>query len=63
MRLVLILLANFTNLFKQILRKPITDAFLQTGRPLAADNIVRQMNDPKIQKILGMYIAAMKNKS
>ena len=49
--------------FKQILRKPITDAFLQTGRPLAADNIVRQMNDPKIQEILGMYIAAMKNKS
>ena len=51
------------SLFKQMLRKQITDEFLQTGRPLAADNIVRQMNDPKIQEILGMYIAAMKNKS
>ena len=54
-------ICQFQILFQQILRKPITDAFLAT-RPLAGDNLVKQMNDPKLQNVLGMYIAAMKNK-
>ena len=31
--------------------------------PLEADRLFEQLNDPKLQQILGMYIAALKNKS